>query len=67
VQPAEIQALSFNFSIGDEKPQRLASLMEMEKRSTVLEGTFPHILSKAREVGRVARSRVPAFATKTLG
>src|SRR5713101_1233722 len=35
VQPAEVQALSFNFSIGHEKPQRLASLIEMEKRSTV--------------------------------
>jgi hypothetical protein len=59
--------LPFNFSVGYEKQQRLASSYGNGEAIDRLKGTFPHVISKAREVGRALRSRVPAFATKTLG
>jgi hypothetical protein len=48
--------LSFNFSIGYEKPQGLASRADGEAID-LLKSTFPHVVSTAREGGRIARVR----------
>jgi hypothetical protein len=54
ISPSDMKATTFGLSHGNgEAIDRL-------------KGTFFHVVSTAREVGRVVRSRVSAFATKTL-
>src|SRR5258705_285143 len=59
-QPAEVQALSFNCSIGCEKPRRLASFNRDGETASRLKATFPSRRFNVARGRRFSRSRMTA-------